>query len=443
MVLLSPQAEWFGLQCLLGLGYVSEIVAALEKSQMGDNWTPLQKAELSLLYAYLAQSDQLPRFRERSVELLNEAIDSAADIGSRNVALWGGLPNLGWLATHISNLLELCPDVPSEATDDPLSDLDGALLALQEKGDPFYGSYDLIGGLVGMGLYWLERRPAKRSDEGINRVVCILRERAEVMAPGLTWFTSADLVPPIQRPYFPEGYYNLGMAHGIIGVLAFLARVAGEGIDSSENVQTMLHEGLRWFLAQTRSPDRISRFSSWMSPGHDCGDSRLGWCYGDLGIGIALQNIGTLVGDERVLSIGERLLDRCLEWPLEQCHVNDAGLCHGAFGVAHIYNRAFQRCGKENYLLGSRRWFEIGMELRDADCGAAGFYTFDPAVENQKKTEHSILSGSIGVALALLAATNIISPGWDRQLLVSSSRGDRKGCGQPANHAFAAVSPCK
>jgi hypothetical protein len=91
--------------------------------------------------------------------------------------------------------------------------------------DPWRDDYDLIGGLVGYGVYALEQLPGKLAIECLAQVVNRFDEMAERTAQGTTWFTAPELLSDWQREICPKGHYNLGLAHGVPGVIAFLGRV--------------------------------------------------------------------------------------------------------------------------------------------------------------------------------------------------------------------------
>ncbi len=54
----------------------------------------------------------------------------------------------------------------------------------------------------------------------------------------------------------------------------------------------------------------------------------------------------------------------------------DAGLCHGAAGVAHIYNRFWQWTGDDLFGAAARRWFAEVLAMRRPDSGIAGFRSY-------------------------------------------------------------------
>lgn len=143
---------------------------------------------------------------------LQHALDSAA-AHQPGPGLYGGVAGIGWTIAH------LCPD----AAQDALAEIDAALHTYASQ-SPWHGSFDLIGGLVGLGVYFLERLPANAARAGLSEILTRLDELAVTSEQGITWHTPAELVPPQQREQASDGYCNCGMAHGVPGVIAFLAR---------------------------------------------------------------------------------------------------------------------------------------------------------------------------------------------------------------------------
>jgi hypothetical protein len=114
---------------------------------------------------------------------------------------------------------------------------------------------------------------------------------------------------------------------------------------------------------------------------------------------------------------------RAAERPAEQSGVRDCGLCHGAAGVGHIFNRLFQATGEASLAAAARFWFERTLQMRRPKQGIAGFLALRPNPKRPNEKQWiglpGILEGAAGIGLALLAATTPIEPKWDRMLMLS------------------------
>jgi hypothetical protein len=144
----------------------------------------------------------------------------------------------------------------------------------------------------------------------------------------------------------------------------------------------------------------------------------MGWCYGDPGVA------GVLLGASRALSSPEleqaalALLAQ-ITAPLVTRGVPDACFCHGAAGLAHIYNVAFQRTGSLPMREQAEHWLAEILRLRQPGTGIAG-YRFLQAHEDSTRwaADLTLLSGAAGVALVLLAAIEDRAPGWQALCLL-------------------------
>jgi hypothetical protein len=340
---------------------------------------------------------------------------------------------LGWTVEHISQILqqisvpadanncESASDQGEEQEEDLNVEIDAAVLK-KVRNTNSSSPYDLIGGLVGFGTYFLERLPRESAIRGIKAVFDQLENQAEPVDGTTAWHSGPELLPDHQRKECPNGYYNLGVAHGIPGILQFLCQVWASGIVERERSYEVLDGAVSWLIAQQRPSGCLSRFSSWISPGQESTDSRMTWCYGDLGILSVLLQVADCTDRRDWRDFTDRLLNHCLAWPTDRSGIVDAPLCHGAAGVAHIFNRIYQTKGDRRCLDAALVWYQRTMAFRQAGSGVGGFLSLarpDPLAPPVWEASPAFLDGAVGVALAFLAAVTPVEPSWDRMLLVS------------------------
>ena len=105
----------------------------------------------------------------------------------------------------------------------------------------------------------------------------------------------------------------------------------------------------------------------------------------------------------------------------EDSGVVDAGLCHGAAGVAHLFNRMYQATGAPRLGEAAQFWFERTLALRRAGEGMSGFSAWMSAPDGEQGwvADPYFLTGAAGIGLALLAAVTPCEPEWDRVLLTA------------------------
>jgi hypothetical protein len=376
--------------------------------------------ERALLFAYMHLHDPNGDWYDLALQFLDLAIEkvSSSSVGQSGFGLYGGITGVGLIIEHVLSIVESSLDNGSiERVDDPIDDIDALLVSALRKGR-WHGHYDLVGGLVGIGVYFVNRLPRPSATEGIELVLTRLEELSTDLACGTTWFTRPDLVPPLQLNAYPGGYYNLGVAHGVPGIVQLLGQITSLGIEP-ERALSLLLRTTRWLFEQRHPPSAPYRFPNAIGLDGRIGNSRLGWCYGDLGIAGVLSFTASNLNREDWQREATDMVDHCLLLSGPDNGIADAGLCHGALGVAHILNRMYQSTRKPRYLDAAVSWFGQGLAMRVPGRGVGGFSAYAPEQNPIWAPDASFLSGSIGIALSLVCAVNPIEPRWDRMLLLS------------------------
>jgi class I lanthipeptide synthase len=375
-------------------------------------------AGIAVFFAYLARSGLTTHAAERAERLLNDAqaLLAAADT---TPSLYSGFTGVAWATEHLNTrIFDSAGDDPNEAIDEALQ---GYLAH-----SPWHDDFDLVSGLVGIGVYALERLPRPSARALLELVIDRLRQSAERTPEGITWHTSPDLLPPWQRDRCPEGEYNLGVAHGVPGVIALLGAACAAGV-ARATAETMLEQAVAWLLAQQLPAGPGSRFASSIVAGKAPVPARSAWCYGDHGIAAALlyaaRGVGRADWEREAVALALAAANR----RPEETRVRDAGLCHGAAGLAHVFNRIYQATQDSRLGEAARSWFERALDMRRPGEGVGGFTALSPAEDGTESwvADPGILTGAAGVGLALLAAITPMEPAWDRMLLLSGPDVDR------------------
>lgn len=366
------------------------------------------RAGYALLFDYLARSTGNQRYKKYAAVFLKDAMEAVAEVRMSS-SLYGGFTGIAWVATHSQNRAQ-----------QDLAEVDQALCD-HVKRSPWKSDYDLINGLVGFGVYALERLhkrgAALAARRCLTRIVNRLEETAVETSEGLSWYTSVDLLPQWQQEKAPKGYFNLGLAHGIPGVIALLGHMYAAGIQRRK-IRRLLEGSVSWLVKQKLPPDAGSCFSSWVVPGIDRDSSRSAWCYGDPGIAIALLSAARSVGEKSWEEEALKIARAAAERPSDQAGIRDAGLCHGSAGLAHIFNRIYQATSEKLFHEAAQYWFEQTLEFHKPGKGVAGFQSYLHGTGDWFD-DPGLLTGAAGIALALQAACTKVRPEWDRFLLTN------------------------
>lgn len=322
-----------------------------------------------------------------------------------------GFTGIAWALCHLTNQKFIEQDDA-----DTFLEMDEAVanFAIQELTN---NRYDYLHGGLGGALYLIERLPHGDAAKKLETIVDIVYRMAVKDQDGVRWKDSRTL--PIAANNQHEVVYNLGLAHGIPSILSILGLAYKHGI-STDKTSELVDLGVRWLLKQkNKSLDDIALYPTYvLLDGEPLSkSSRLGWCYGDFGIAITLWNLGvtfsnTFYKEEALQILRHTILYR----NPENGFIEDGSLCHGSFGVSHIYRKIYKDSGQRWLLDEADRWLLVGLKMSGIDDQVAGFKYL---VKDGYVNRYGLLEGIAGIGLALVSAVSDEHLKWDRCLLIS------------------------
>ncbi len=347
-------------------------------------------AGIALFWAYLERALG-GTLAEPPAELwLDRAIAGLASLPSAEASLYHGFTGVAWVVEHLDG-----GQCPSE-DDDPNSDVDQALVALLSR-QPWRGDFDLLQGLVGWGVYALERLPRPSATAIFALVLARLAECAGRRA----WVVLG------RGPRHGAAGPDLGMAHGIGGVIALLARAVILGAAGPDAVP-ILSAAVDGVLGS----EVLERESA---------DGDLAWCAGTCGLSVALLGAGRACSrpawQQQALHLAQVAAGRYLD----VVHGFDPALCHGTAGLSHLFHRMHLATGDPGQLNAARHWLRRTLAQRRPGSGIGGFLCRARGADGTFgwASQPGFLGGAAGIGLALLAASSPIRPEWDRLLLLA------------------------
>jgi lantibiotic biosynthesis protein len=420
----TPESSWRPIlsgtaaqQALQAVDAIAESITALP-GERGPSLAGGQ-AGLALLYTWLARTRRAPQADVLAWQYLGQASETVAT-QAMNASLWGGFTGVAWAADLAGRLLNPDAEDRGEAVDD-------ALLRLLSRANPWSAPYDLVVGLTGLGVYAQQRYPHPLAIGCLRLVVERLHECAQHDEHGLYWWTPPAEIHQESREQYPSGRADLGVAHGVAGVIALLGGICGAGVEQAA-ARPLLEGAVRWLLAHSMPTEAGPTFPLWVAPGFHPWPARCAWCYGDPGIAAALLMAARGAGDAGWEQAAVALACRAAERPASQTGVVNAGFCHGAAGLAHLYNRMYQATAEPKLGRAAVYWLErtLGFYRLARDNGGSWVQgSWDPAQrERWTWTGIDLVDGAAGIALVLLAAATSVEPTWDRMFLVSAPRPD-------------------
>lgn len=248
------------------------------------------------------------------------------------------------------------------------------------------------------------------SDKYLEDCVNRIANHSIKMSQGIAWRDNFEKRSDIN--------FNISISHGMAGLIIILVKLQRR---ISFDLLPLVKSAIDFVLSQKY--DDYSNIGSYY-PTY-CLDadqgfkSRLGWCNGDLGIGLALWHAGTYYRNESWIKEATELF--CFNTQRkneEDTYVKDAGFCHGSAGIAQIYRRLFLETGRDIYYHNSFYWIVKTLELGNDDDIQVGYKTYSQG--NFYPSDNSLLSGLSGIGLSLLSFLNDKSYStWDTFFLLS------------------------
>lgn len=208
---------------------------------------------------------------------------------------------------------------------------------------------------------------------------------------------------------------NLGLAHGMPSVLRLLTecfkrdvspefskRFALNIVDCILNCQN---------IDTAKSKSYFPPFMS-ISVDQDSIQSRLAWCYGDLGVGYSLYLAGVAFSDRYIKEFAVKILEfSTMHLQEDAVGIRDLGMCHGVAGVAHIYKKIWKSTELTIFKKTYDSWLDkLLIPAKNGHLNAY-FQKFSPP-QNQFVPDFSLLGGTAGIGLELIASL-IDDTEWD------------------------------
>jgi class I lanthipeptide synthase len=274
---------------------------------------------------------------------------------------------------------------------------------------------DLISGLAGAAVALIIRRGRSDVDGSLEAVAAALARLAGTVdgQPRLCSPPGWGALPDdgTGRPVL-----NLGVAHGLPGVLAALSlghRLGLPGLpEAIERLGDLLAGASRYDQWGPVWPSAIPLDPAAAAPR----PARMTWCYGVAGCARALWLAGQALERPDWTRMSVEAITGALARSRHGQRPTSPTFCHGHAGLVHIALRFAAESGDPD--LGTAAAAEVTRLLDAYDPDSRfGYRRVDG--RGRRHDSVALLDGAAGVALVLLAAGGGVEPAWDRVLLVS------------------------
>ncbi len=274
-------------------------------------------------------------------------------------------------------------------------------------------NYDYLHGGLGVLLYYLENLENDSIDSSIHSIIGALKDISRKKGDQVAWIDGLTLHTENREEY------NLGLAHGMPSIIVILSRLIQRGI-KNKHIYEMLQGAINWLLEQKNIENAEYYFQCFAQSHASVTPVKLSWCYGDLGISVALLQASLILENrtlrDEAICIALKTVKRRND---AESGIRDGIICHGYTGNAHIYNRLYQYT-----LIGEFKESALHWYFQTANFFKKRGHLMHFSGPNDDNTlkwgkKYGILEGLAGIGLGLVASVSNIEPGWDRLLLLS------------------------
>ena len=200
--------------------------------------------------------------------------------------------------------------------------------------------------------------------------------------------------------------------------LIFLAQCVKAQVETAECTTLLL--GAVNYLQNQKAVRKGDEYPSLvMRDGEQQYVDRLAWCYGDLGVAVALLFAGKATGNtswvEQAINLARRTAQRSIS---DGTGLVDAGFCHGTAGVAQRFGTLFAERKLADFQTARDYWLEQTLEKATFHDGLAGYRAYRG---KEWHNDHYLLEGILGITLVLQSSltsdSNDLS--WDTLFLLN------------------------
>jgi hypothetical protein len=281
--------------------------------------------------------------------------------------------------------------------------------------------YDPIQGICGIGRYLLENLSIPHFYEVTQNIVQVLVKLSLPLKinrkniPG--WYSPPnDPFNANNESLSPKGHFNLGLAHGITGILAFLAISFARGIQVKGQEEAM-RRMINWIREKSFSENNTIHWPcnvSWEEEIEKKSSTNLSsrdaWCYGVPGIARTLFLAGKVLKDNELKSFASRAFRGVFCRSQNEWGLPGPMLCHGIAGLLLITREMAKEQECEDLTCKVQELEQILFTFYNPDF-LFGFKEIEPCKNGgtAQINKAGFLGGATGVLLTLLDQSEHVS----------------------------------
>lgn len=292
------------------------------------------------------------------VFIINKIFDNINSSNKISCSYAEGISGVGLLFNFLSDkkVLELDLD-EIKAEFNPIIE-DEFISCIKNK------NFDFLHGAIGLGYYIKKNFEKEKCDDLLNKLSQSIIDSTERKVNGRT-FQKKEF-------YFEHEFIgtNLGLAHGLPSIILFLNEISNLHINREE-INICISDFILFIKnVENTNSNKLSIFSNFVTDSKifTGTDSSLAWCYGDLGIAIALLQVAKNNNDTDLFNYAVSILKHSTKrLPKTNEIIPNPFFCHGSAGILHIFNKAYHYTDIEEFKEASRYWLNYTLKYLNSE----------------------------------------------------------------------------
>lgn len=288
--------------------------------------------------------------------------------------------------------------------------------------------YDVVSGLSGIAFYLLHS-PTLESKKYLKSILELLIKRCQDMnlqsnkVPG--WYCPAEYeIDDGEKQLFPNGSFNLGLAHGATGILATLSISAINGFIVEHLLETVKNLS-NWLWKQkvntdygARWPDKVSLEEITQNKLSESVYFRDGWCYGSAGIARTLFLTGKALKTNYLKEKATNAFLDIFKRSPANWNLDLLSCCHGYSGLLAITHLMEVDTKNSSFQKHKNALMDLILDQYDPNK-VWGFFDKESSPENQLENDQiGYLCGILGVVSVLNTSIGWGNTNWIRLFLI-------------------------
>ena len=311
----------------------------------------------------------------------------------QEISLSSGLCGQGWFLEYLNQYQsadyypELCVDIDR-------------ILYQTINVETWNGEIEAVTGLGGFSIY-AARRARKSSQLGLFTQLLKHYQQLAIITKTKTvsWPQPYSSCYRIDKENQDKHEFNLGLAHGVPGIIAALLPML-EIYTLRQSASQLITHACEWLLEQQIGPEKINSYFS--NDNNTEVTSRLGWCYGDLTIALTLARVAKALDKPKYMAMATEISLYALHRNKDSGFIDDCGLCHGSAGLALIFQLLANLLEEPRLLDGANTWFyDVLKQYKYHGLQGLNRYC---NITKVHIPNHGFLMGYSGIGLSILSA---------------------------------------